>query len=463
MDRRNGFYRFALLFVLGCYWFFNLAVSAPAEEATNTQETWKVTLRLLDPDGKPVAGGKVIAYQETGETTQEDPWGCLNPVDPQEATTGPDGCATISYPKRPEEELYIDVKAEGYVFLQYHFPEEASDEKMATLEVHLSRGEPAGGTVRDEGGKAIEGVKLIVFDSSGDCEEAEDANSRPLPGFILTTDEHGKWACRVEATRNEEPENEPDFIAPQVSVHLSHPDFAERFVHCLKPGETTGAGAFGLTAANTFCEHRGMEIVGKLSFDTVLNRGSTLIGRVVDETGKGIPGVRFIAAGLPTGEKLFAAQTDEKGRFRIEHLAANRFLLIARHDEYAPEFHDVVIESSPQTAAITMKKGRTTVLSVCDQDNNPMQASVSVRRTTKDGAFGGFLSSIAELLEVPRTSDERGNWTWNRAPTEPLEYEIGVPGFRSRRSNWVRGSTQSACRKSFDWKAGWSTPKRSAR
>ena len=359
MDIRNGFRLLAAIFALGFCLVLPFAVHA-GEEQANTKKPWQCTLRLLDPDGKPVDGGKVIVYQETKEWMPGTPaWEVFAPVDPSEHVSDKNGRVTIRYSEPPAKALYIEIKAEGYIPLRYAFGEgewsvDGPDigEIPREFDVHLSYGVQAGGVVRGSDGKPVEGAVVVVLAKGGLSETT--GSPEPLDTFflVLKTDAAGKWACRVPPPDEElempaselseiqaaemlqELNGEFDIDDVLVTVTVFHSDHAPKKTRCL-PEEFFRLFKPHKELLRAF-EKAGF--VAGTTFDVVLENGVDLTGRVVDESGKPLEKRALSCSGprLTWCLAVVTAETGEDGRFVIRHLLEEPSILFASRDGFAP-------------------------------------------------------------------------------------------------------------------------------
>ena len=444
MNHRNGLRRFAGIFALGFGLVAPLAINA-AEEAANTEKPWKCTLRLLDPEGKPVAGGKVTAYQNTKEWTPGmQAWELLTPANPRETVSDQNGYVTIGYPEKPAKALFIEVHVKGFVPLRYVFGENelfidlsGDSEIPREFDVHLSPGVPAGGVVRGHDGKPVEGAVVVVL-ATGDLSETA-GSPEPLDTFslVLKTDATGKWACRVprpdedwtqmptsglsesETARVLRELNDGCGVddAP-VTVTVIHPDYALKKTHCLPEG----LFSFLKAHKELLCALGKAGCVAGTTFDVVLENGVDLTGRVVDESGKPLENTRILLrAEADMIPRIATAETGKDGRFVVRHLVEEPLVLFASRDGFAPCIRSVMVGADTAPLRLVVKKGRQFKLAVRDSSGKAVCAEVDVRIEEE------VLPDLP--LGLPAKTDAEGNWTWNSAPKKPCSYTISADGF----------------------------------
>ena len=145
-----------------------------------------------------------------------------------------------------------------------------------------------GGIVRDEEGRPIEGVSVKPYETSPQDRVRESID---LTGVSARTDPQGRWHVDLM------PEG---FDLGDLQFTFSHPEFLDSSDSSrLQPNPTP-------------------EELGSLSSVTVLYRGISVTGRVLDQTVIRSPPPRFgsvITSGVP------ALKTDADGRFRFRNAA----------------------------------------------------------------------------------------------------------------------------------------------
>ena len=446
MYQRNGFRHFTAIFALG-FCIVLPPVTGAAEEIPNTKKPWQCTLRLLDPDGKPVAGGKVTAYQETKKRTPGmQVWEILTPVDPSEAVSDENGRVTIRYPEEPAKTLYIEVNAEGFVPLRYVFGENElfvdlsdNNEIPSEFDVHLSPGVPAGGVVRGSDGEPLEGAVVVVQGWEAVCETENTPEPVEICFLILKTDAAGKWACRVprpdqeklalperELTKREAAELLEELKSGAVvdnlpvTVTVNHSDYAPKEIYWV-PEQV-----FQSLEPHQKLLHALKEAgyVAGTTFNVVLEKGVDLPGRVVDESGKPLPNVRVLLKADTDGmPRLATAETGKDGRFVARHLLEEPSILFATRAGFSPCIRSLEVAADTGPLRLVMKKAGRIQLTVRDSSGQAVRAEVVVH-----GAGQEFLNCPLDLLD---RTDDKGNWTWDSAPVAPCSYEISAEGFET--------------------------------
>lgn len=452
MDHRNGFRRLAGTLALGFCLAFPLVVNA-AEEAANTENPWQCTLHLLDPEGKPVAGGKVIAYQETKEWTREKPvWETYSPVDPREYVSDKNGHVVIRYPEMPAKAFYIEVNAEGFIPLRYVLlendrptPDEEIEDIPETFEVHLLPGVPAGGVVCDSDGKPIEGAAVIVQASGDSYEKA--GTPRPQDGcfFVLKTDADGKWACHVPPPGKADdanlllkgidveelagfPDGLVDHLFATVRVTITHPMYAPTKLFCM-PKEVRHLLE---TRGRNPEEDLDAKCVTGTTFDTVLKDTVEVCGCVVDESGKPLAGARLL---LRTEVEMDSRRVDcvsgEDGRFVAKSVPPGPVGLYVLHNTCASHMEEMEINGEMCPLRIVMEKHKPVTLTIHDSAGNPVVADVEIEmvRDLERLAYVNMEHEIHTFLASPTESDANGIWTWQTASAQTFRYRISAKGF----------------------------------
>jgi protocatechuate 3,4-dioxygenase beta subunit len=255
--------------------------------------------RVLDPEGKPVAGAKLFLAQPTPD----------GPAPSPRATSGPDGRFRFAV-----------AKAE----LEKGAAEESPPQMMAVAEGHgcdwvklgaaeveltlrLVRDVPIRGRILDADGKPVAGARLSVTgvaaargdDLGGYIEAARTGSSYefakrwtgPLPGRpgVLTTEAHGRF--RLDGVGRER----------VVHLYLEGPAIASTSLEVMTGAAETVAGAAG-------------RLIHGASFDYVAAPSRPVRGVVRDkDTGKPLPGVSVRGWTNPRCQ----AVTDPEGRYEL--------------------------------------------------------------------------------------------------------------------------------------------------
>jgi hypothetical protein len=126
-------------------------------------------IRVVDPDGKPIAGATVTPIQVilSGDTSDvmdrvldENHW-LWN-----KTSTGADGTAPVARPENKDYGLQVAVEADGYVPSSIDWSKEPGSPLPFQHTMKLERARTICGVVRDESGKPVAGAHVILSGTS---------------------------------------------------------------------------------------------------------------------------------------------------------------------------------------------------------------------------------------------------------------------------------------------------------
>ncbi|MGO9471492.1 MAG: sigma-70 family RNA polymerase sigma factor [Isosphaeraceae bacterium] len=188
-------------------------------------------------------------------------------------------------------------------------------------EARLELGVPISGVVQDEDGKPIAQATVTAMAPATEGEE-------PRYGYEVgttKTDEQGRW--RID----DAPANVSD-----MRLHVDHPDYRRR------PDQSEG----------------GRER------QTILSKGATVKGRVVDGSGKPVKGAQ-----VDTGPAWLQGQrkpvvTDELGEYTLRNCEAGPWIVTAQAEGFAPGCQEVTVPNRGEVEAPVIQLGKASTLRV---------------------------------------------------------------------------------------------------
>lgn len=141
---------------------------------------------------------------------------------------------------------------------------------------------------------------------------------------------------------------DPDAVENIERVRTSRVGADGRFVICGLPlayKGTVQVGRSGFTTAEVRVDSKSFAFttVG-VTIGTVAAHTAVLVGRVMQRSGAGVPGVQVVVAGTPV-----MALTDSAGRYRLESLPSGTLEVVARRIGYA---------ATTETAMLTVREPR---------------------------------------------------------------------------------------------------------
>ena len=361
--------------------------SAPTPTAPRTID---IIVRGKDT-GKPIEGATVRAHIAMEQVTRK---------------TDRDGKVRfILFQHKSRDNLSLDVWAEGYVQQRYFFSQnDARQPKIPEqFAVSLLPGEQTlGGTVNDERGRPIKGVKVAIWAYLGEKKQKEE-----LAWMVdATTDDQGRWRCRC--FRN----------VTFAYLYLSHPDYlSDGDAHPRAHGQPT-------RSAKAAAENRALQALRDFSDVQVMTRGVEVSGEIRDHQGKPVPDAEVGWIEPDRNQATFHSEvpittTDERGRFRFPHARPGRLVLQVLAKGHAPELTPVAAAAGMPPVAILLGPARRLEGRVVDSQGRPIAEAFVVIDTWRTfRSLGVFLWSDAD-----------GRFAWNDAPADRVLINASHTGY----------------------------------
>jgi RNA polymerase sigma factor (sigma-70 family) len=343
----------------------------PAARAVGT-----VFFRVVDRTKKqPLAGvtlkvwldGRVVRQQVTDET----------------------GRMMIALPRERFDRLSVTAHKDGLAPMRValHRGDLADLGIPRSYALAMARSTLIGGIVRDEEGRAIEGVTVRVYEAG---RRDRGRESIDLDDVAARSDAQGRWHIDVI------PEG---FDLADLQFNLSHPAFLSVYDSSTYHPSATPA------------ELRSRSGV------TVLHRGVSLAGRVLDRDGHPIAG-----ASVRIGRKYFRdpVRTAADGGFAVPSAPGGESTLVVEADRFAPESRTVRLSAGMPPLEIRLGPGRAIRGKVVDAQGRPVE-----------GAFVAVTHwSGGDSLDWQTQTDGRGRFAWDTAPSDRIWLVAFKQGYR---------------------------------
>ncbi len=313
----------------------------------------------------------------------------------------------ILFQHKSREALNIDVWAEGYVQQRHFFSQ--NDVRYLRIPdrvaIELLSGEQTlGGTVNDERGHPIKGVKVEIWGYLGEKKKKDELAYK----VDALTDEQGRWRCRC-------------FRDMQFAyLYLSHPDYvSDDNYHPRRHGHPT-------PSMPAQPDERPLQALRDFSDMQVMTRGAEVAGEVRDERGKPIEGaeVGWMEADKNQTLRLDDSAmmtTDRQGHFRFANARPGRLMLQIKARGHAPELTPVVGKVAANPDPVTIRLGPAHKLEgrVVDSQGKPIAyAFVGIDTWRKFRSLGVFLETDAD-----------GRFRWEDAPADTVLINVSRTGF----------------------------------
>ena len=343
-------------------------------EPTDQKPAGRLTLRVVAAEtGLPIEGVS-ISYRRTRADGKNEKGS---------VTAGKDGLATIEYP--PDSSIrHFEITARMPNFVPVCLRWDNTRHPLVlpvTKELRFEPGTTIGGIVRDEAGHPIEGATIRVYAPPTECEAAHNAFALGE----LKTDAQGRWRLDV-APRN----------LAGIAVNIEHPRY-----------RTNG---------------------GILSHDlesvSILTKGLTVVGRVVDGAGRPVKDARALMGYDMFGPDAPTGTTNERGEFSLENCTVGQTIITIEADGFAPQFRDVRVAA--RTAPIEFQLTEPGSLlrgKVVDIEGKPVAGAFFAADTWR-----GHRS-----LKFRVNTDKDGRFQWKSAPKDVVLYDTGKFSYMSSR------------------------------
>lgn len=353
----------------------------PATDAKPQQRT--LHLNFVDAmSGKPVSG--VIGnYWPDQQNTSND---ALYTSDSQ-------GRAVLSFPATARSVRFFFHKkhfVEGLTTLGGEFGVKPISD---TFTLKMQPGRTIGGIVQDQQGNGVAGAKLqLTFE----VDAPEGPNRTAMAYGDAESDAQGRWAFGGAPTHPR-----------SINIYCIHPEF----VHDSFNHQYDGTRFDSLLARNLV---------------TVIQRGVTVSGNVVDHSGKPIAGA---SVGV---DWLTATTTDVKGDFQLHGVEQGARSLVARSQGCALQIADVVVAPGMRPVIFHLEAGHVLHGRVVDPRGNAVPgARVSIDKWRTISRLG-----------IDLTADANGRFTWDEAPTDPVTLSVSSRHFLSHEATAVAGEKE---------------------
>ena len=384
------------------------------KEATDTDDLRTMEVRILDEQGNPLEGAKLTVgiwyikgYQ--GEKV------------PKEYASNSEGVVNLKLPRRLHI-LRMWPHKRGYVPEFVNFSQGSHDEGKQIpdhYKFELARGTKLGGTVVDESGQPISGVKVDV--SVEVRESAWGRIPKPMISTWLTdedfqdgaivTDIEGKWRINTAPAQS----GKKDF---EFRLKFTHEDYAS---------DSEWGGLQGQQQITT----------AKLRSATakiVLSSGKTVSGTVVDSSGKPVTkGFVVWRDDSYSDAKKFETKLDEAGRFETTRLSPGEYPITVIAAGFQPERRMITVAGKMADLRFALKPGKRLAIKVVDLDGNPVPNAYFHIGSwpSVEPLFNGGQSSVFNS-RIPRSANEKGVYLWDGAPEDAVTYNISARGFATK-------------------------------
>lgn len=396
-------------------------------EEANT-DLREMRIRILNEEGDPIPGAKL--YVNALRPPGYDGKRSAN----QDVVADSKGLIVLSIPRRVIL-LRLWSQSPEYVaeFMNYDLGLHQEGELIPhELEFQLAKGKSIGGTVVDESGQPVAGVRVRV--KANIDEPAWSVTTEPMISTWLTdsfnqpsitTDSEGRWSL----------DNAPPAM-----------DDDDQFVLLLKldhPGYTSDSDWGGL--------QRTQRVTGtKLrsgNSTIVMPRGTRVEGTVTDTEGNPVTkGWVVWHDGPYFTDGVWESELDDRGTFETPQLSPGEHPISIIAPGYAAQRRVIPVAPGMNSLRFELRAGKRIELRFVDSDGNPIpKAGVYLGASSNSGTWNGSNAlhsqgSPGVNYGVPRRADESGVFVWDWAPEEPVTYNVGARGYAGQEVTLVAKS-----------------------
>ncbi len=294
--------------------------------------------------------------------------------------SGEDGSAVIEWPAAATvHKLWFTARTPKRVPIHINWDDDRHPIKLPPQkELRFEPGTTIGGIVKDEAGQPIEGATVHVHAPPTENEGRNYVFALGAP----KTDAQGRWRLDVA----------PKDLS-ELWANLEHPHY--------KPN--------------------GTPVSRDLTSVTVLKKGLTVTGRVIDAAGRPVRGVRVLfeprsgrRPDLPRGT------TNERGEFALENCEPGPSIITVQAEGFAPQIADVRVEEKTAPVEIRMTEpGSILRVRVVDIQGKPIAGAFVGANTWRE----------YRSIEFRAETDRDGRFEWRSAPKDVVRYNIGKEDF----------------------------------
>lgn len=369
------------------------------ETAAPDAQVRTLTVRVLNPDGKPLAGAEVYApYLDNWKERR------------LKRVTDAEGRFILRYALPPGKirqrmsNFSVSARYNGFVHRTVMWTSSGGDVYAGMPEsvtTKLERGHTIGGIVQDERGAPLAGVRVLLSGSGyhgftlGNHErrmhEYSEVSFRDLDSPAAITDTAGRW-----------------------SFHQFAPDIKHLELIFVRPDGSRET--YATTDQDGMNQHPLLPLaeLEKQTTTVRLPDGVKVRGVVTDEQGRPLAGVR-VKEGYGHGNMVRVGEftTDADGRFERLHRHPRQWIYTAEHPDRATASVVAQVEPGMDEVHIVMPPPRPWRIEVVDTNGHPLpdvEVTINPYRTE------------AQILDWKGTTDASGTAVWTNAPMEAVTF-----------------------------------------
>lgn len=388
---------------------------APTKEDL-TPNTWAkgqtLDFHVITKSGEPISGVE-LELQNWGEGIEFQ--------DVKTDKTDAEGRALLKLTDLPPKAVRVYPSKKGFVPLRVYWEGDPHAILPKEITIPMSKGRPFGGVVQNEAGEPIPNVEVrIHYYGPG---EGENPHVRAnLSDVTTTTNKSGRWRFDIM----------PDKVAEEeLRVFFKHPDY----ISDVDKRAHIGLPVIPMSPIQQYFS---------LSAISVMRKGETLTGKVVDQEGEPIDGAKiFDCEEYWWVEDGPRAVSNEDGEFslrafdrqRMRQMEGRELKLTVQAEGYAPELVDIpsvgsgdpFLRNSPlsdllmkipqesKAIQVELKPAQSATGRVVDMDGKPIEG-VAISASEWRGK--------RRKLHLESKTDAAGRFTLTGLPVDEVKFDF---------------------------------------
>ena len=381
----------------------------------------RLLLKVVDVDGKPIRGAKVL------QSHAFHPKGSKFPrVDNANFEADENGHVELKFDSgNNSRSLRIWVAKDRYATVCRGWEEDffKTGKALPTeFTFQLPCGIKAGGFIRNADGEPIVGAK-VELEVQGQPKESLD-NGVIYPSHVAThnaalvTDKRGYW----------ETQNVPPFQEPKFSIRVTHP----RYISDGRSG--------------TYQIEQGVRNRNILACDSVItmSSGISIRGKVFGQNGKPVNQGLVIIGNRPywqEGSQEFAI--DGKGNYKIPTQKPGKLRLTVVVPAWKPVTRVVDVSASQNSFDFKLVPGNTLAIKCVDESGKAIApAFVRIAKWKGVESLYNIRHPNVKNTQIPFRTDQNGLYQWHWAPDE-LTVALSAPGYHPGREHVVKANGET--------------------
>ncbi len=307
-----------------------------------------------------------------------------------EIVTDASGAGSISMPEDAQY-LLVDTVKEGFVPMRLRLDKKQAGDFSEEYVIEAEAGTTIGGRVVNEAGEPVPEASISLLLPS---QEGLRAN----PGIwdkTFQTDQEGRWKY----------EYMPSTI-DGCSFKVEHKDYISDAMYVMTPQPP-------------------MEELRALTAVTVLKKGVTVRGRVLDEQGNPVARAEVLQGEDRWGSDYPDTRTDASGVFEFANTPEGPMTLTVLKDGFAPELLQLHAAPGLEEIAVTLLPGKTISMRLQDAAGAPIAGATVIADTWRK----------CRTLKWRGKSDRDGRLHWKSAPADAVMFDILKKEFMDLRNH----------------------------